>query len=662
VATIPSGTVTFLFTDVEASTRRWEEHPESMRDAMARHDMIVRDTIETNGGSVFTTAGDQFCAAFSSPQHAVMAAVSSQTALASEEWGVVGPFRVRMAVHSGNADERDGDYFGPPLNRCARLLSTAHGGQIVISSSSEQLLQDDLPTGVEFKDLGAHTLKDLSRPEHVYQVLHEGLDKVFPPLRSETLTSDTHGLIAEAREAFAEQEWERAYGALVAASETSELEAEDYARLGEVTFWTGRHDESIAAWEKAYSAHVSDGQPEAAALAALLLARAFKYRLAKSVSKAWVARAERLVGGSPGTEAYGYLLRWKCVAAFESEGDAEKALDLADQVTAIGLELGDRSLEALGLQDKGRFLVAMGNIDEGMSLMDEAMIAAVAGELSAEVTGASYCNMLAVCDEVADYERAAEWSDAAQAWCEMHPDSSYPGVCRIFRAELRWLHGDWDAAKTDLNRAIDELTAHTPIIGAALYQIGEVELRAGRFSEAEQKFRSAHEHGFVPMPGMAELRLAEGNYDAAEQLLLDALDEDSRGPLSRAQYLPTLIDTERALGRTQEAHEALEELEHVAELTRSTAMQSSAAHARASLSLADGDTASALRDLRTATKGWTQLQMPYEAARSRLLLAEAQMSAGNATASQMEAASARSTFERLGATLDVDRVDAFLSA
>jgi len=633
-----------------------------MPDVMARHDAIVRHSIETNGGSVFTTAGDQFCAAFSSPQQAIVAAVASQTALVSEEWGVVGPLRVRMAVHSGNADERDGDYFGPPLNRCARLLSTAHGGQIVVSSSTQQLLEDDPPPGVEFKDLGAHALKDLNRPEHVYQVLHGDLEKDFPPLRSESSARDAVDLIAEARQAFAEEEWQPTYHALVAASEMVELDAEDFARLGGAAYWTGRPDESVAAFEKAYSGYVVEDDSQAAAITALALARSFKFRLAKSVAKAWVARAERLVGDAPGTEAHGYLLRWKSVAAFESEGDPEKALDLADEVTAIGLQLGDRSLEALGLQDKGRFLVAMGEIDEGMNLMDEAMIAAVAGELSAEVTGASYCNMLAVCDEIADYQRAAEWSDAAQAWCEQHSDSSYPGVCRIFRAELKWLHGDWDAATSDLNRAVSELTGFTPIIGAALYQIGEVELRAGRLAEAEEHFRSAHEHGFVPMPGLAELRLQEGNYEAAEQLLRDSLDGESLGPLARARFLPALIDTEQALGRNQEAAEALTELEGFAQLTSSTAMRSAAAHARGSLSLVDGDTTSALHDLRAATKGWTELQMPYEAARSRLVLAEAQKAVGNQTASQMEAESARSTFERLGATLDVERVDEFLSA
>jgi class 3 adenylate cyclase len=131
MSSLPSGIVTFLFTDVEESTRRWEAHADTMKGAMARHDKIVRTSIESNGGAVFTTAGDAFCSAFSTPQNAVSAAVDAQIQLGTEEWGEVAPFRVRMALHTGMADERDGDYFGPPLNRCARLLSIGHGGQFL---------------------------------------------------------------------------------------------------------------------------------------------------------------------------------------------------------------------------------------------------------------------------------------------------------------------------------------------------------------------------------------------------------------------------------------------------------------------------------------------------------------------------------------------------
>ena len=136
---LPSGTVTFLFTDVEGSTRLWEQYPAGMRESMARHDRVLSQTIVDHRGVVFTTAGDQFCAAFSAPGDALDAAIGAQRALGSEEWGDTGELKVRMALHTGNADERDGDYFGPPLNRCARILAIGHGGQILISTATAAL-------------------------------------------------------------------------------------------------------------------------------------------------------------------------------------------------------------------------------------------------------------------------------------------------------------------------------------------------------------------------------------------------------------------------------------------------------------------------------------------------------------------------------------------
>lgn len=205
---LPTGTVTFLFTDVESSTHLWETHPDLMKDALARHDRVVRGTIEEYSGSVFTTAGDAFCASYTSPHQAIEAAVTGQRRLAAEEWGDLGPLRVKMALHTGNANERDGDYFGPPLNRCARLLSTGHGGQILVSEATANLLRDELPAGVQLKDLGAHVLKDLERAEHVYQVLHDDLPATFPDLRSERPGLDAVDHLAAGRQAHAAEQWE----------------------------------------------------------------------------------------------------------------------------------------------------------------------------------------------------------------------------------------------------------------------------------------------------------------------------------------------------------------------------------------------------------------------------------------------------------------------
>ena len=150
----PTGTVTFLFTDVEGSTKLWERYPEAMGATMARHDEILREVMDSSGGYVFKTVGDAFCVAFSSAPYALEAALEAQRALVSEEWEKTVPLRVRMALHTGSADERDGDYFGPPVNRVARLLSAGHGRQILLSSATKELVRDALPEGASLRDLG----------------------------------------------------------------------------------------------------------------------------------------------------------------------------------------------------------------------------------------------------------------------------------------------------------------------------------------------------------------------------------------------------------------------------------------------------------------------------------------------------------------------------
>jgi predicted ATPase/class 3 adenylate cyclase len=181
---LPTGTVTLLFSDIEGSTQHWQRQREAMAIALRRHDDLVRTTIERRGGYVFKTVGDAFCAAFWRAPDAVAAALDGQRALIAEDFSAVGGLRVRMALHSGTADERDGDYFGPAPNRVARLLAVVHGSQVVASGATAELLRGVMPRGVELHDLGEHRLKDLVEPEHVWQLLAPGLPETFPPLRS----------------------------------------------------------------------------------------------------------------------------------------------------------------------------------------------------------------------------------------------------------------------------------------------------------------------------------------------------------------------------------------------------------------------------------------------------------------------------------------------
>ena len=190
MADLPTGTVTLLFTDIEGSTRLWEAHAEAMRAALARHDSLLRHCIDDHKGHVFKTGGDAFCAAFHTAADALAAALEAQRALHREPWPEAAKLRVRMALHSGAVDMRDGDYFGAPLNRVARLLAAGHGGQTLLSESTHDLCRDHLPPLASVKALGAHGLKDLGRPEAVFQLCHPDLLQSFPPLKSQAAPRD----------------------------------------------------------------------------------------------------------------------------------------------------------------------------------------------------------------------------------------------------------------------------------------------------------------------------------------------------------------------------------------------------------------------------------------------------------------------------------------
>jgi class 3 adenylate cyclase len=179
---LPEGTLTFLFTDIVGSTTLWEAHPQAMLQALARHDAILHQVIAASGGIVFKTVGDAFHAVFMTAPDALEAALAAQRTLHQEPWGETGPLRVRMAIHTGAADMRDGDYFGPSLNRIARMLGTGHGGQILLSHATAELVRDRVPPGATLVDLGAHQLKDLSRPEQIFQLVSPDLPADFPPL------------------------------------------------------------------------------------------------------------------------------------------------------------------------------------------------------------------------------------------------------------------------------------------------------------------------------------------------------------------------------------------------------------------------------------------------------------------------------------------------
>ena len=180
----PTGTITFLFTDIEGSTKLWQDQPQAMQSALARHDALLRQAVELHDGFLIKTTGDGVYAAFATASDALAAALAAQCALQTELWDLTAPISVRMGLHTGSAEEREGDYYGAVINRVARLMAVGHGGQTLLSDVTQALTRDLLPPAASLLALGEHRLKDLSRPEPVFQLLHPSLPANFPPLRS----------------------------------------------------------------------------------------------------------------------------------------------------------------------------------------------------------------------------------------------------------------------------------------------------------------------------------------------------------------------------------------------------------------------------------------------------------------------------------------------
>ena len=454
------------------------------------------------------------------------------------------------------------------------------------------------------------------------------------------------------RNAFARHSWREAFETLSNAQAMRALPAEDVERLAESAWWIGRVDDCIAAHERAYAAYMDEGTPRRAAIVAVRLAEDYINRQAKSIGNGWLKRAERLLQDVPECLEHGVLLRLHAVLALESEANVDKALGLARQTCDLATRFHDRDLQALAMHDIGRMLVSKGELAQGMALIDEAMAAAVSGELGPRVTGRIYCNMMGTCEKLADYQRAAEWSEAARRWCEPHAGSGYPGICRVHRAEIMRLRGSWSDAETEALRAAQELQGVYHIAaGEAFYEIGEIRLRMGDLARAEEVFRQAHELGRDPVPGLALVRLAEGKIAAARALLDGAVAERPEGSLERARLLPASVQIALAAGQLDLAREAAAELEAIAGRYGSTALQASAAQARGAVQLAEGSGDGAVPSLRRACRLWQEVQLPYETATARALLAAAYRATGRSEDAELERRAAASTFKGLGADL-----------
>jgi len=629
-----------------------------MRTALAMHNRIVGAALASHGGVVFKTVGDAFCAAFADPLSALEAAIEIQRALHEVTWPTESGIRVRVGIHTGTARSEDGDYFGPALNRVARLMAAGHGGQILVSSASQRLLVESLPDGVALRSHGVHHLKDLDRPEEIFQVVLGDAPEEFAPLR--TVEPESSLLAAEARAAFQAKKWEDTRDRLIRIEQGQPLTGAQHDMLANALWWLGRHDEMTVRFESAFNAFLAEGNPQSAAMAALVLSEAHNHALAPDVSRAWERRAERLLEDDEDTDsvARGHLLRWQTVREIDGNHDFEHALDLSRQVMQIARAHGDGNLEALALQDQGRTLVAMGDMEEGMALMDEAMLAAMAGDVTPMVVGRSFCNMLAVCDQTGDIRRAGQWSEAADRWCSENDHGPYPGVCRIFKAELLWHKGEWVRAESEVMRASTELGMLTDVIGEAWYQYGEMRLKVGDDIKAEEAFQNALSRGREPVPGYALLLAGRGDVASGLDLLQRTLRSPGLTPWARARILPALVELALQAGEVGTAETAVEELEEIGRLSRSDLFAAQAQAGAGRIAMTRGDSAAAIASLKEALKTFTTLGLPYEAALVRTDLATAYRADGAGTLADMELRTALAEFERLGAVVETGAITA----
>jgi class 3 adenylate cyclase len=467
-----------------------------------------------------------------------------------------------------------------------------------------------------------------------------------------------------ARSAAGRLAWREAYDAYAAADER-DLSPSDLDRFADAAWWTGRLDQAISLRERAYAGYSGAGEKLDAARLALTLSWDHGGRGAFSVSHGWFANAERLLEREPESVTHGFMALTRAVNAMFAEGDLAGAVVDFDRAAELGERFGDRNIQVLSLVGKGRALVKAGEIEAGFALLDEGSAAAVCGELQPYYTGLVYCITISASQDLGDYRRAAEWTEAANRWCDRLDVSGFPGACRIHRAEIMRLRGDWPGAEKQAIEACEELhDFDRSITAGGYYEIGEIRRRRGDFAAAEEAYRTARDLGRDPQPGLSLLRIAEGKVDAAVAGIKRALDE-LEDPLSRLRRLPAQIDIAVASGDLKTARSAASELEQIVDsykigARRATAFDATVHFASGQIQLAEGDAEGAAQCLRKARDGWQTVGAPYETAHARMLLGIALRRQGDEHAATDELEAAEATFERLGAKLDQERAKELL--
>ena len=469
--------------------------------------------------------------------------------------------------------------------------------------------------------------------------------------------------LAAGKTALARHAWQQAFDELSRADREGNLSGADLESLAEAAFFAAHAELEIEIMERAFKAHLAEGNDLRASYVALSLARSYWFAGKPSIASAWGRRGERLLEGKPESYAHGYLALGKSELASTS-GNIEEALALAEQAVGIAGRAAQADLQAFALTNLGKLKIATGATNDGMALMEEASISAVNGDLSPFATGATCCTMIAACRDLTDYRRASEWTEATEKYCERQSVSGFPGVCRIHRAEVVALSGAWERAEQELRRATDELTGYNaiPPLADGLYAIGEIRRLKGDFEGAESSLREAHSLGKTPQPALALIRLAEGKVKAAATAINSAVAEESWDQWAKVRLLPAQVEIAVAAGDPALARSAAEELTRIVETYKSPALEAGKHQAWARVLLAEGDAAGAAREARAAVRDWREVAIPHEVARARAILAKALRAAGDLDSADFELRAARDDFARLGAKPDEDAAERELQA
>ena len=471
--------------------------------------------------------------------------------------------------------------------------------------------------------------------------------------------NDPSDAVRRGRAHYEQREWNDAFEALSLADRATPLGVEDLHRLTWAAGLSARDDEMLAASERAYHARLEAGETLTAARTAFWHGFRLFARGEPALANGWLGRAQRLIDehGQDCVEQ-GYLLL-PATQRHLNTGEIAQALDSAVRATRIGERFGERDLIAFALNLHGRVLLRDGQVDRGLALLDQAMLAAASNELSPVVTGIIYCSAIASCHRVFALDRVREWTAALSTWCDANPQLGlFTGHCLVHRAEVMQMNGSWPEAVEEARRAVKRCVraVEREAAGHAHYQEAEIHRLRGAYELAEAAYREAHRSGFEPQPGLALLHLAQSKHDAAasasRRMVLATPDR-----FARTRFLPAHVEIMLAVGDLDEARAASRELQETATSTSPAVLAAVAAHACASVHLAEGNLHAVLDPARRAFEIWQQLGAPYLAARLRVLLARACIALGDGEGARLELDCATEVFEQLGAKPDIASIE-----